>query len=469
MKNKIKIAVIDDGINEKVYNTPIQGRNVVIHEDLTIVERNNYDAFLDSHGTICAAIIHKYTSNIELTSVKILNDITGKAIKDQLIKSLYWCAENNINIANLSIGTIDFRDFEEIRDCLEEVTRRGLIIVAACNNRNVFTYPACHKKVIGVKCNRSYLNDQYSMNHDILMGIEFLASGNHSLVNRLGDTLSTIATNSYAAPLITAKVCNIMQKNADITLDGIKEKLYEGALDPNAPKDSYLLYNSFNSIGYEQYINVLESCIDNTIEDINIPVIRIIFDNHCGNEFTLKFLHYLNKLFRDDGYYSIGISDIYINSFYDLEIFPKCKIDEKSYLSYILKKYNCDIIIMGYSTRNKGKFEMNHIEKDCLECDIQVFVSMEIDEIENSKKVTTKVEHTIEENIVVKDTDEENIKVDNVGVESTLVEKSTIKSNVVKNNNAENADIYVTFQEEIIEEELKYLYDIIMELFSNVD
>jgi hypothetical protein len=237
MNKPIRVAVIDDGINKKIYNTPLEGANIEILKDLSVVERSNYDAFSPSHGTTCAAIINTYARNVTFFSIKILNEKTEKAIKEQLIKALHWCAKNNIQIVNLSLGTIDFRDFEEIKNCIKAVTENGLIIIAACNNKNVFTYPACLPNVIGVRCQDLYFKDQYCINDNILSGIEFAASGRHYLTDIFGNSRFTSPSNSFAAPLITAKVCDIVRNYTDIAIDGIKKELYKCALNKNSDRN----------------------------------------------------------------------------------------------------------------------------------------------------------------------------------------------------------------------------------------
>jgi hypothetical protein len=72
-----------------------------------------------------------------------------------------------------------------------------------------------------------------------------------------------------------------------------------------------------NSPGSPEYIRLLESSIGKS-QSIDIPVIRIIFDGSCRNEDSLYLLDKLNKLFRQDGYYSIGVSDLYVKTFDNL-------------------------------------------------------------------------------------------------------------------------------------------------------
>ncbi|MCX7748141.1 MAG: S8 family serine peptidase [Clostridia bacterium] len=229
----VHIAVIDDGINEKLYGTTDLKYNIEITTDLSVKERKNYDPFQPSHGTNCAAIIKKYAEDAVLSSIKILNEDTFKGERDQLITAIHWCADKGIRLINLSLGTIDFRDFDRVREVVRYASQKGLIIVAACNNRNVFTYPASLSSVIGVKSHhgRKLKEDGYFYNPFPVDGVEITASGKHTLINYEGKCKTTYPCNSYAAPLITAVVCNILKNHSEATLDDIREFLRKGAVN----------------------------------------------------------------------------------------------------------------------------------------------------------------------------------------------------------------------------------------------
>lgn len=234
----IHIAIIDDGINEERYVTGQLLYNLEVTQELLIKERVGYDTFLPSHGTTCAAIIKSYLPNACLSSVKVLNEQNGKGMKKQLIKALEWCADNGVNLVNVSLGTIDSRDFTEIKEVVNNVYKRGLIIVAACNNLNIFSCPASLTNVIGVKCIAGVkMNEgQYIYNYYATDGIDITAYGEHNIVNYLGEGKKTFQCNSFAAPYITSKVHDIMMNHPGITLEAIKEKLRENAANSHEAK-----------------------------------------------------------------------------------------------------------------------------------------------------------------------------------------------------------------------------------------
>jgi len=361
------IAIIDDGIDEKYYDVGQLKYNIEITQTLYIRQRTDYDPLLPSHGTTCAAIIKKYAPNVSLSSVKVLNEDTEKGMKAQLVKALEWCVDNNVHLVNLSIGTIDYRDFGEIEAAVKKAINRGMVIVAACNNRNVFTCPASLKEVIGVKCDLSgtLKAQEYICNSFMPDGIEITSGSIHQLIKYNGESKTTSPCNSFAAPLITAVVNGIIEKKPGITLDGIKEELARKALVLPDKKINY---------EHSDY-----KCIQS---DIDIPLI-IIYDYASIGYSEVK--NKLYQLFRIDGYNAISIcqassEEDTCNGVVSIESFIKSgNATYNQALKEIYNVYDPDIMIINIDNHN--------VERDCikeleasLEIDIKIFILNEIDD-----------------------------------------------------------------------------------------
>lgn len=226
--DKISIAIIDDGINVDCFNIGQLQYDKVITSDLKISQRINYNTYSGSHGTTCSAIIKKNSPKAIISSIKILNDHTYKATKTQLIEAIKWCIYNNIKLINISLGSKEYCDFKDLRDIINIAYKNGLIIIAACNNKNIYTVPASLSNVIGVSCDKlnKLKEHEYVFYPNSLNGIEIVACGKHSLINYKNITNITHPCNSFAAPVITSLVYNIIQKNPKITFEKIKFILY---------------------------------------------------------------------------------------------------------------------------------------------------------------------------------------------------------------------------------------------------
>ena len=104
--NKLKIAVLDNGADEKIL--ALCGLPDIIQQNKGNIS-DEEDLFL--HGTNCAMIIGLNCADAELYSYKLL-DNTGKGNVDDLKSAFDWCLMNNIRLVNLSFGNhIDITEF----------------------------------------------------------------------------------------------------------------------------------------------------------------------------------------------------------------------------------------------------------------------------------------------------------------------------------------------------------------------
>lgn len=347
--DNINIVIIDDGVNEKLYGIGPLNYNIQILPDLTVIDRKDYDGLAPSHGTLCAGIIRKYDGNAAIGSIKILNDDTQKGVKQQLIRALHWCAEHDLRLVNLSLGTIDFRDFEEIKECVNEVADKGLIIVAACNNKNVYTVPACLTNAIGVVCKKIYTDAQYKFLPYSFDGIDIAASGRHFLSDAFGKGSYTDPSNSFAAPLITAMAYKIIKKIPGISLESIRKELYKEAL--NFIDDNYNPYlcmsTDWRVKGRENgkiwdagiYKLRLQERVPAKPVNIDIPVIAII-DAESG-----CILNRLDFLFKKEGYYSVRITTDCTDVTGGIEYLPE-GMNAVNLTAMVYRKYCCDVILI---------------------------------------------------------------------------------------------------------------------------
>lgn len=332
----VNVAIIDDGISIGFYDINNIVRSIEITPDIIVQDSNKYKLHNRSHGTICAAIVKKYYPDAIFTSVKILNDKNHKANKEQLVKAIQWCMDNGIQVANISLGTIDYRDFELIMDIINKAYSRGLIIIAAYSNKDVFTYPASCSNVIGVKCscNDKLLEGEFIFNLYPLDGIEVTACSEHILLENGIESMCTTICNSYAAPMITAEVCKIIEKQSNITLEKIKQGLYKISIN-------YL----GNTIRVNNYKNI--DWISNAA----------VFNMNKYRSFKLPYRNQ-TKIFKEIK----DIKDIYSNLFDTLVIFnnsPKDSGKVKSIISKLeSKKKNIIVINDEYQDEN---YEVEHL------------------------------------------------------------------------------------------------------------
>lgn len=256
---KLKIAIIDDGISQDLFEPVLLG-SIIINDELSIKTYNMNNQI--SHGTICANIIHKYFPFLDYFSIKILSDnMIGKS--DKLYRALDYCIEQKIQIVHLSIGSRFAKDFIEMQKKINEAALKGLVIISAAHNEDIISYPACLSNVIGVK--RDLQNElcefEFKLNNDLPKGIEFTSFAKHKLYVEGKEKICS-NSNSYAAPMITAFVCEIIYNEhlAALNVGQIKDKLIQRCV--NYKNDYRFIYPYPDWIYRALVINASESVLN---------------------------------------------------------------------------------------------------------------------------------------------------------------------------------------------------------------
>ena len=216
--NKLKIAVLDNGADEKIL--ALCGLPDIIQQNKGNIS-DEEDLFL--HGTNCAMIIGLNCADAELYSYKLL-DNTGKGNVDDLKSAFDWCLMNNIRLVNLSFGTTHFKDKGIIRQLVNQYANKGLIIIAATANSGYTAFPASFSNVIGVKAKDTFNIDAEGLRDK---GVDFAAPSEHKIWFG-GNDITLQKSNSYAAPYVTAMAGRLMMEQSWINnVWQIKKHLYQ--------------------------------------------------------------------------------------------------------------------------------------------------------------------------------------------------------------------------------------------------
>ena len=149
---KVKVALLDSGVD---YNDGID-----LADSINFVEEEDYVVpmyqDLTGHGTGIASIIcangeggiKGVNPNVDLYSVKVL-DGENKAPLSRIIKGIYWCIDNDINIINMSFGTSSYSN--AMKKAVEDAYDAGILMVGASgNSAGKVEYPAAFKEVMAV-------------------------------------------------------------------------------------------------------------------------------------------------------------------------------------------------------------------------------------------------------------------------------------------------------------------------------
>lgn len=202
----MKIALIDGGIDKTLLSRGRLAADLVIGEDLSVRPRNGGPVFTD-HGTVCARIIEKYTKTPpEFYSLCIFPDERLKTVPEILEAALAWCLEKRIPLIHMSVGTRYCLDFPVLRKLSAQLLANGQIICASVSNAGQYTAPSMFGGVFPVIADERLSGFQYSLKTPPFI----FASSRH----QLDDFTVTETANSYAAPTVTAALCNILETAA---------------------------------------------------------------------------------------------------------------------------------------------------------------------------------------------------------------------------------------------------------------
>lgn len=202
-KEKIKVAILDSGINER-------------HEDLVGKVKKKYNTFNNSdqttdefnHGTAVAGIIAAndndegvigLNQNVELYDVKVL-DQEGHGKIEQLVKGIHWSIEQDVDLINLSFGFQS--DSAELKEIIQEAISSGVIVVSAAGNTFSLgmDYPAQYEDVISVNA----IDPNKSLIDAAALGeTDFVAPGEDILSTNSNGNYSLFSGTSFASAYIT--------------------------------------------------------------------------------------------------------------------------------------------------------------------------------------------------------------------------------------------------------------------------
>lgn len=375
---KVKIAILDNGIDEKQLGCELQAKVYIDKCGKPIIDNENMGSTYFIHGTVCAFIIKSFFEDADMFSVRILDE-NGKGIVTCLKSALEWCCQRDIQLVNLSLGSTHFYDKDKIREMINHYAYKGMIIVAATSNSGYTTYPASFSNVISVEAGEDFCYAELAQKEK---GVDFIApveQGRFAVKTPFGIPLS----NSYAAPYVTAMIANILQENPSASLTTIREticnsqkentffyapdwieaawvsgkcrkseaayyfKRVAGDLDvckdeidtlvvvdkeelqKYHSKEKHIVYLGEDSIEYpltvgyfwskKQRIEQITSS-PKRISEIEIPIIIIKL---CAGYDPILMLNVLRNCFSEDGHNIYAVSSETESVLYDLELLPE--------------------------------------------------------------------------------------------------------------------------------------------------
>lgn len=217
----LEVAVVDDGVNTFLLSHLSHLSNRV--NNYTVWNGHVFRRFTETeitHGTICASFIAALQRKINISSIKV-KEHNSEGHINNLVKALNYCCKKDIDLINVSIGSIDDTDQIFLKQPIQQLVEKGTLIVAAVCNSGIRTYPASMPGVLSIKhthkdeCIITYNEKSYVINIKL------------PRIQRLfGKDIYLQQCNSYYTALVTQRIADIMICEKTKNPNKIIKKLY---------------------------------------------------------------------------------------------------------------------------------------------------------------------------------------------------------------------------------------------------
>jgi hypothetical protein len=156
MNQAVRIGMIDSGVHAEHPHVGGIAGGVTVEADAYL------PGFVDclGHGTAIAALIHSLAPSAALVAVRVFDRTLATSIK-RVIRAIDWCVENDIQIVNLSLGTVNPNHRDAFTTAVDRVRNAGAVLVSAFEMNGQPMLPGCLAGVIGVTADPDCPGDQY--------------------------------------------------------------------------------------------------------------------------------------------------------------------------------------------------------------------------------------------------------------------------------------------------------------------
>jgi subtilisin len=168
------------------------------------------------HGTMCAGVIHRIAPEAELYNIKTLDE-TGLNSPSKVICGIQCAIANDLHVLNLSLVSVNMSK-NTIVDMLywvEKAYYKGMILVAATDNRQKRGFPGDYTSVIAVDF--QHFPDFRSFNYYLGKAVEIEAKGVYVDAPLPGNQYIKTTCTSIACPHVTGLVARLLSSMPGLT------------------------------------------------------------------------------------------------------------------------------------------------------------------------------------------------------------------------------------------------------------
>lgn len=207
----MKIAVIDEGVMPEFKDELNIREDLMVNSKNLVVNSSNDVPIVTDHGFNVCKIINMYAPEAEIIIIRIFDTLEMRTNIEKLIAAFEYCLDKKVPIIHLSGGTVNLFDDYILRNVIKKIINNNQIIVAAHSNNKGISFPAIYPCVFSARADK-ILDSSHEVKDR--WGYSFSMPSQHKInINKNFNYITSIA-NSYAAPVLTANIYNIINSNA---------------------------------------------------------------------------------------------------------------------------------------------------------------------------------------------------------------------------------------------------------------
>jgi subtilisin len=214
----VRVGILDSGVD---FTHPAIAD--AAHQSFEVREHQGSFVFQEApgtdvlgHGTMCAGVIHSIAPEARLYNIKTLDE-TGLNSPAKVICGIQCAIANNLHVLNLSLVSVNMSK-NTIVDMLywvEKAYYKGMILVAATDNRQKRGFPGDYSSVIAVDF--QHFQDFKSFNYYLGKAVEIEAKGVYVDAPFPGNQYIKTTCTSIACPHVTGLVARILSSMPGLT------------------------------------------------------------------------------------------------------------------------------------------------------------------------------------------------------------------------------------------------------------
>jgi subtilisin len=224
----VRIGVLDSGVD--LEHPLLKGW---LGPGANLLRPDERPADENGHGTHVAGVIalaagawaeDVRTPPLMICPVKIF-DQTGFGRIGDIVRGLYWCAEQQMDIVNLSFGT-DMKTSKALHRAMRDLARAGILMVAAAGNdgrEGSVDFPGRYPEVLAVSaCTRT---DRLAPFSSTGSEVGVIAPGAGVISLAPGGGFVRMSGTSMAAPHVTAAGALLLQAEPKLLPSAVRQRI----------------------------------------------------------------------------------------------------------------------------------------------------------------------------------------------------------------------------------------------------